>query len=63
MASRDNDLQQQPGQLKNALYLQPKVNAGVHAPKAAKKYAQAQAAAQLVRVLYLHILCKDASRG
>ncbi|EFJ52605.1 hypothetical protein VOLCADRAFT_115568, partial [Volvox carteri f. nagariensis] len=47
MASRDNDVQQQPGQLKNALYLQPKVASGVHAPKAAKKYAQAQAAAQM----------------
>ncbi|GFR44385.1 hypothetical protein Agub_g5605 [Astrephomene gubernaculifera] len=47
MASRDNEVPQYPGQLKNALYLQPKAAAGVHAPKAAKKYAQAQAAAQV----------------
>ncbi|KAG2448089.1 hypothetical protein HYH02_007114 [Chlamydomonas schloesseri] len=45
MASRED--QQSPGGLKQALYLQPKSAPSVHAPKAAKKLAQAQAAANV----------------
>jgi hypothetical protein len=50
--------QQGPSQLKSALYLQPRSGAPIFTPKAAKKYAQASAAAAMVspsQTLYIYL--------